>query len=76
MIMVFVSLYFFLSSEVIWVFSRYLLLVFTSLILLWSENIIHKISSVLFVEVLWPRIFSILVNVLDALENNVHSIVV
>lgn len=74
--MVFVSLYFFLSSEVIWVFSRYLLLVFTSLILLWSENVIHKISSVLFVEGLWPRIFSILVDVLDALENNMHSTVV
>lgn len=60
------------------IFPVIFLLFICTLILLWLENIIYRISILLNLLkfVLWPRIWSTLVNVLCALKKNVYSALV
>ena len=79
----FVSRFFFISllvsssSHWLFRFPSSLLLVISSFILLWSENILNIISVFLnlFRLAFWPNIWSALQNVPCALEKNAHSAV-
>lgn len=75
--MVFPFLFFSGSFYLSWVFSRDISVI-SILILLYLENIFCMFSVLLYLLrlVLWPRISSVLVNTLCALEKNVHSAIV